>query len=58
MNPAFERYVGIDYCGADTPTSSLKGLHVYESQPSGNQPQRPDRGMGEKRRRGDLDEHC
>jgi len=29
MNPAFERYVGIDYSGAQTPTSSLKGLRVY-----------------------------
>jgi hypothetical protein len=27
--PAFERYVGIDYSGAKTPTSSLKGLRVY-----------------------------
>ena len=25
----FERYVGIDYSGAKTPTSSLKGLRVY-----------------------------
>jgi hypothetical protein len=29
MNPAFERYVGIDYSGAQTPASSLKGLRVY-----------------------------
>ncbi len=27
--PAFERYVGIDYSGARTPTASLKGLRVY-----------------------------
>jgi len=27
--PAFDRYVGIDYSGAETPTSSLKGLRVY-----------------------------
>ncbi len=27
--PAFVRYVGIDYSGAETPTSSLKGLRVY-----------------------------
>ena len=27
--PAFERYIGIDYSGAETPTSSLKGLRVY-----------------------------
>lgn len=26
---AFARYVGIDYSGAETPTSSLKGLRVY-----------------------------
>jgi hypothetical protein len=25
----FERYIGIDYSGAATPTSSLKGLRVY-----------------------------
>jgi hypothetical protein len=23
MNPAFERYIGIDYSGAQSPTSSL-----------------------------------
>jgi hypothetical protein len=28
-SPAFARYVGIDYSGAETPTSSLKGLRVY-----------------------------
>ena len=27
--PAFGRYIGIDYSGAQTPTSSLKGLRVY-----------------------------
>jgi hypothetical protein len=27
--PAFARYVGIDYSGAQTPTASLKGLRVY-----------------------------
>ncbi len=26
----FQRYVGIDYSGAETPVSSLKGLRVYE----------------------------
>jgi hypothetical protein len=31
VNPAFERYVGIDYSGAETPKSSLKGLRVYEA---------------------------
>jgi hypothetical protein len=29
MNLAFQRYIGIDYWGAQTPTSSLKGLRVY-----------------------------
>lgn len=29
MKPAFERYIGIDYSGAETPKSSLKGLRVY-----------------------------
>ena len=28
---AFARYIGIDYSGAETPTSSLKGLRVYMS---------------------------
>lgn len=27
--PQFERYIGIDYSGAQTPTSSLQGLRVY-----------------------------
>jgi hypothetical protein len=27
--PAFARYIGIDYSGAETPNSSLKGLRVY-----------------------------
>src|SRR6476661_8102617 len=27
--PIFARYIGIDYSGAQTPTSSLKGLRVY-----------------------------
>ncbi len=31
MHSAFERYVGIDYSGAQTPSSSLKGLRVYEA---------------------------
>ena len=31
MNPSFQRYVGIDYSGAETPASSLKGLRVYEA---------------------------
>jgi hypothetical protein len=29
---AFERTIGIDYSGAETPTSSLKGLRVYLSE--------------------------
>jgi hypothetical protein len=31
MNPSFERYIGIDYSGAQTTASSLKGLQVYEA---------------------------
>jgi hypothetical protein len=27
--PQFERYLGIDYSGAQTPDCSLKGLRVY-----------------------------
>jgi hypothetical protein len=27
--PVFDRYIGIDYSGAQTPTSSLKGLRVF-----------------------------
>ena len=42
QNRIFERYIGIDYSGAETPTSSLKGLRVlgakHESQPSEVQP--------------------
>lgn len=29
----FSRYIGIDYSGAETPTSSLKGLAVYSATP-------------------------
>ena len=29
MTPLFERYLGIDYSGAQTPSSSLSGLRVY-----------------------------
>ena len=28
-SPAFDRYIGIDYSGAQTPSSSLKGLRIY-----------------------------
>lgn len=31
MKPMFARYIGIDYSGAQTPKSSLKGLRVYEA---------------------------
>ncbi len=31
MNPAFVRYIGIDYSGAQTPASSLKGLCIYDA---------------------------
>jgi hypothetical protein len=31
--PVFERYVGVDYSGAQTPTASLKGLRVYAATP-------------------------
>jgi hypothetical protein len=27
--PCFDRYIGIDYSGAEPPTSSLKGLRIY-----------------------------
>ncbi len=27
--PVFNRYIGIDYSGAETPTASLKGLRIY-----------------------------
>jgi hypothetical protein len=40
--PQFDRYIGIDYSGAQAPTSSLKGLRVYmadrNSPPSEVQP--------------------
>lgn len=31
--PLFQRYIGIDYSGAMSPTSSLKGLRVYVATP-------------------------
>jgi hypothetical protein len=31
MTARFECYIGIDYSGAQTPRSSLKGLRVYEA---------------------------
>jgi hypothetical protein len=32
--PQFSRYLGIDYSGAQTPTSSLPGLRLYSATPS------------------------
>jgi hypothetical protein len=32
--PHFQRYIGIDYSGAETPTSSLPGLRVYAADPA------------------------
>ena len=32
--PQFERYLGIDYSGAQTPMNSLPGLQVYEATPN------------------------
>ena len=33
--PHFERYIGIDYSGAETADSSCKGLRVYVAEGSG-----------------------
>lgn len=33
--PQFNRYIGIDYSGAETPDSSCKGLRVYAAEGSG-----------------------
>ena len=33
--PAFDRYIGIDYSGAETPISSLKGLRIYMADRNG-----------------------
>lgn len=32
MYPKFERYIGVDYSGAQTPSSSLTGLRVYAAE--------------------------
>ena len=32
--PLFERYLGIDYSGAETPASSLTGIRIYEAIPT------------------------
>ena len=34
--PAFQRYIGIDYSGAEVPNASLKGLRVYCAWDQGN----------------------
>jgi hypothetical protein len=34
MVSVFDRYIGIDYSGAQTPTSSLKGIRVYVATPT------------------------
>jgi hypothetical protein len=31
----FERYIGVDYSGAETPDSSCKGLRVYVAEGTG-----------------------
>ena len=31
INLSLDRYIGIDYSGAATPTSSLKGLRAFEA---------------------------
>ena len=33
--PRFARYLGVDYSGAETPTSGLKGLRVFTADGSG-----------------------
>jgi hypothetical protein len=35
ITPAFARYIGIDYSGAQTPTASLRGLWVYLAEDDG-----------------------
>lgn len=30
--PAFARFIGIDYSGAETPSASLKGLRAYQTE--------------------------
>ena len=35
MEPAFRRYIGIDYSGAATASTSLKGLRVYMAEADG-----------------------
>lgn len=38
----FDRFIGVDYSGAETPTSRIKGLQVYVATPNGEpRPMRP-----------------
>ena len=46
--PAFVRYLGVDYSGAETPTASLKGLRIYESL-DGMEPVEVERPVGPKK---------
>ena len=40
--PQFERYIGVDYSGAETPDSSCKGIRVYKAEVAGEpQPVQP-----------------
>jgi hypothetical protein len=46
MSAAFARYIGIDYSGAETCESSLKGLRVYMADQV-SEPQTPDSSVAE-----------
>ena len=35
MSKSFDKFIGIDYSGAQTPTASLKGLRVYLAEGAG-----------------------
>ncbi len=39
--PDFDRHIGIDYSGAQTPTASLKGLRVYMAEASASPVEMP-----------------
>jgi hypothetical protein len=43
--PAFARYIGIDYSGAETPNASLKGLRVYLAEGDGQPHEVPPPGL-------------
>lgn len=47
LGPAFARYVGIDYSGAERPTSSLKDLRVYFAHGGAEAGEVPPPGTGE-----------